>query len=113
MAAGPRMICRSEELVDGGAGVRFALDEEGRQQAFAIRHGGRVYAYLNRCAHVFVELDWQPGEFFDGSGLYLVCATHGATYVPETGYCIAGPCRGKRLEPVAVEERDGGVYLKE
>ena len=26
---------------------------------------GVVRAYLNRCAHVPVELDWVEGEFFD------------------------------------------------
>jgi nitrite reductase/ring-hydroxylating ferredoxin subunit len=58
-----------------------------------------------------VELDWQPGEFFEDSGLYLVCSTHGAIFEPSTGLCVAGPCRGARLEAIAVEERDGLVQL--
>lgn len=111
MAADERLICPSEALTGGGPGVRFALDADGREQAFAIRYQGRVHAYHNRCAHVFVELDWQPGQFFDSTGLYLICATHGATYAPDSGYCVAGPCRGRQLEPVAITERDGGVYL--
>ena len=77
-----------------------------------VRHRGRVYGYVNRCAHIGVEMDWRPGEFFDDSGLYLICATHGAVYRPETGECIAGPCRGARLEPLDVVELDGGIYLK-
>jgi nitrite reductase/ring-hydroxylating ferredoxin subunit len=70
-----------------------------------------VYAYLNRCAHVPVQMDWGNGAFFDYSKLYLICATHGAMYLPHTGDCVMGPCRGKRLIPVAVEERDGQVIL--
>ncbi len=51
------------------------------------------------------------GEFFDLSGLYLVCATHGAAYLPESGRCVAGPCSGKALTPLRVMESDGNVYL--
>jgi nitrite reductase/ring-hydroxylating ferredoxin subunit len=72
-----------------------------------------VHAYINRCAHVPIELDWLPGRFFDSSRHFLICATHGAMYAPDSGYCVQGPCRGARLEPVAVIERDGGVFLKD
>jgi nitrite reductase/ring-hydroxylating ferredoxin subunit len=51
------------------------------------------------------------GEFFESSGLYLICTTHGATYEPDTGHCIAGPCKGQRLKALEVVETDGNVYL--
>jgi len=109
-----RLICASTDLVEGGKGVRFEITGgSGQQAAFVVRHGGRVFAYLNRCAHIGIELDWQPGEFFDESGLYLVCTTHGATYLPDNGHCVAGPCRGKRLTQVDVFEQNGGIYLKQ
>lgn len=112
MAEHPGVICSSSDLQDGGQGVRFKVQTgEGEQPAFAVRFGGKVYAYINRCAHVPVELDWTDGAFFDYSKLYLICATHGATYLPETGACVLGPCKGKRLTPVAVEERDGHIIL--
>ncbi len=108
------MICASASLADGGKGVRFEIPTEfGLLPAFVVRHGGRVYGYVNRCAHIGIELDWQPGEFFDDSGLYLICATHGATYLPDSGSCIAGPCRGARLRRVEVCELEGSVYLKQ
>ena len=109
-----RLICASDELVEGGSGVRFTVERHGvSEAAFVVRFRGRVHAYLNRCAHLAVELDWQPGEFFDLSGLYLICATHGALYAPESGRCLGGRCNGKGLEAVAVSERDGGVFLIE
>lgn len=112
MAHSPRVICNSSALQEGGKGVRFAVRTlEGESPAFAVRYDGRIYAYLNKCAHVPVELDWSDGAFFDYSKLYLICATHGATYLPETGMCVMGPCKGKRLVPVAVEERDGQILL--
>ncbi len=112
MADDARIICASDALRDGGKGVRFRMpDAGGDAPAFAVRFRGRVYAYINRCAHVPVELDWTDGDFFDYSKLYLICATHGAMYLPESGLCVQGPCPGKRLQPVPVEERDGQVLL--
>lgn len=112
MAEDASVICDSSVLEEGGKGVRFIVQTaDGAQPAFAVRYDGRVYAYLNRCAHVPVELDWLDGDFFDYSKLYLVCATHGAMYRPDSGLCVQGPCPGKHLRPVKVEERNGWVLL--
>lgn len=105
-------ICRSDALCNGGAGVRFEIGVgPGQEPAFVVRYDGRVYAYLNRCAHRQVELDWVEGQFFDAEGRHLICATHGATYRPENGQCVAGPCGGARLTPVAVHEEAGEIRL--
>lgn len=107
-----RVICEAAALVERGDGVRFEIPAAGgAEAAFAVRAEGRVYAWRNACAHIPVELDWNPGKFFDASGLYLICATHGALYEPHSGLCVAGPCQGRSLQPVAVEERDGNIYL--
>ncbi len=103
----PVRICASDELVDGGAGVRRdAKDAGGNVVVFFVRYDGKAYGYLNRCAHVPMELDWSEGQFFESSGLYLMCATHGAIYAPDTGKCVGGPCRGGRLRALQVDERD-------
>lgn len=109
-----RLICASDELVEGGRGIRFSVDRHGvSEPAFVVRFRGRVYAYLNRCAHVPIEMDWQQGEFFDFSGLYLICATHGALYAPESGRCLGGRCEGRALVGVSVIEEGGGIFLIE
>lgn len=113
-----RLICASEALIDGGKGVRFEIADSlkvsaGGTAAFAVRFQGKVHAYLNRCGHIPVELDWQAGEFFDYSGLYLICGTHGALYAPETGRCMGGRCNGKGLQALEVTEHDGQVFLIE
>jgi nitrite reductase/ring-hydroxylating ferredoxin subunit len=107
MVAREHLICDSPALANGGKGVRF--DAAG-QPAFAIRHENRVHAYWNRCAHVPTELDWNEGEFFDSSRLYLICATHGALYDPASGVCLGGRCNGTGLKALAVVERDGKIY---
>jgi len=114
MVARERLICAAEVLAEAEEGMRFETHYFGESlPAFAIRFRGKARAYLNRCGHVPVELDWQPGEFFDHSRLYLVCATHGALYDPETGACLGGRCNGRRLIALPISERDGQIFLKE
>lgn len=109
----PRLVCASSDLADGGDGLRFDVESKGETApAFAIRYGGRVYAYLNRCAHIAMELDWKPGKFLDAEGEYLICSTHGALYAPESGACRGGPCRGAGLTRLDVFEVDGRVYMR-
>ena len=107
----PRRLCAAEELVDGGVGVRFAVRVNTREiGAFVVRYDGAAHGYLNQCAHVPMELDWQEGQFFDSAGLYLMCATHGATYAPDTGLCVGGPCKRATLAKLRIEEREGAVF---
>ena len=114
MPQGARVICDSGELIEGGRGFRFDFRLRGLpRSAFVVRFDGEPRAYLNQCAHVPVELDWQPGQFFDSDGLDLVCATHGAMYDAGTGACAGGPCSGRGLTPVAVAERDGKIFIDE
>lgn len=114
MAAAQRLICASGELPEGGDAVRFEVPgPHGPQVAFVLRWQGQVYAWLNQCRHVPVELDWNPGKFLDDSGLYLICAVHGALYEPDTGLCVAGPCSGQALFPIRIVERDNGIYTME
>ena len=104
----PVPICGADAPPDGGKGLRFAILAGGHPgTGFVVRYRGQPYAYVNRCAHVPIELDWAEGEFFESSGLYLMCATHGALYVPDSGLCAGGPCRGGRLRPIGLVERDG------
>ena len=112
MAAGERLICASADLADSGKGVRFEVEYFGeRAPAFVLRSEGRVYGYLNRCGHLPMELDWREGEFFDLGGRDLICSTHGATYAPDSGKCLGGPCSGTPLMALRVRERDGKVYF--
>jgi nitrite reductase/ring-hydroxylating ferredoxin subunit len=105
------LVCASDAVVEGGKGVRFPVTAFGADATgFVVRYDGSAYAYLNRCAHVPIELDWSEGDFFESSGLYLMCSTHGAIYVPESGFCAGGPCKGGRLRPIALREADGHIY---
>jgi nitrite reductase/ring-hydroxylating ferredoxin subunit len=102
-------LCASSELVEGGLAVPFDVCFAGENcRAFAIRFEGRVHAFLNRCTHVAMEMDYQPDRFFDDTGQWLLCATHGAAYRPDTGECVGGPCRGG-LVKIPLSEAEGIV----
>ncbi|MBP9955472.1 MAG: Rieske 2Fe-2S domain-containing protein [Ottowia sp.] len=103
-------LCNSADLQEGGLAVPFDVVYGGQTlRAFAVRFEGQPHAYLNRCTHVAMELDYQPNRVFDDTGQWLLCATHGAAYAPDTGDCAGGPCRGG-LVKVAMSERDGVVH---
>ena len=103
-------LCNSHDLVEGGQAVPFDINYAGQtSRAFAVRFKGQPHAYLNRCTHVAMELDWQPNRVFDDSGQWLLCASHGAAYVPDTGQCAGGPCHGG-LVKITLSENDGVVY---
>ena len=103
-------LCNSTDLQEASLAVPFDLVYAGQTcRAFAIRFEGQVQAYLNRCSHVAMEMDYQPDRFFDDSGRWLLCATHGAAYEPETGECVGGPCKGGLIK-IQLSEQDGVVY---
>ena len=105
----------ADAIPDPDEGIRVAMPVPGAsntEPAFVVRHHGKFVAYLNRCGHVPVELDWPEGRFFDSESVFIVCATHGATYSPQTGACLAGPCAGKGLVRLEVREVDGQVWLR-
>ena len=103
-------LCNSADLLNGGLAVPFDVIYAGQTcRAFAVRFEGQVHAYLNRCGHVAMEMDYQPNQFFDSEGRWLMCATHGALYAPDTGECVGGPCRTGLIR-IDLSERDGVVY---
>ena len=103
-------LCNATDLTEGGLAVPFDVVYAGQTcRAFAVRHEGQAQAYLNRCTHVAMELDFQPNRFFDTTGQWLICATHGATYSPATGACTGGPCRGG-LVKITLSEQGGVVH---
>ena len=103
-------LCPSTDLVDSGEAVPFEVRYYSESvAAFAVRYAGTVYAYINRCTHVPMEMDYQPNQFFDSTGHWLMCATHGAMYSPQTGQCVMGRCRSG-LVKIAVSEEAGRVH---
>ena len=75
-----------------------------------VREQGAFYAYINRCPHIGVPLDYGDGRCLAEPG-YLLCTLHGARFASASGLCTEGPCIGDHLESVAVAVQDGKVVL--
>jgi nitrite reductase/ring-hydroxylating ferredoxin subunit len=105
-----RRLCRLEDVPDGGALEVRPPGDETPDSVLLLRLGGQVQAFHNVCPHAGRALNWAPGRFLIDAGL-LVCAAHGATFSIPDGRCVGGPCRGSRLQELALEERAGELHL--
>ena len=95
-----------------GSARKFQLRCGGKAiDGFVVNFKGKFYAYINRCCHIPIPLDWVDNEFFTKDKRHLICMTHGATYEPNTGLCIDGPCPGEYLEVIPVAVKQGQVIV--
>jgi nitrite reductase/ring-hydroxylating ferredoxin subunit len=96
-----------------GESMKFLMPVRGTdEECFLINFRGHFHAYVNRCRHVPMAMDWVDNQFFAEHGRYLMCQTHNAYYEPSNGECIAGPpdtC-GKMLYRVPLEIEDGNIF---
>ncbi|WP_158880103.1 Rieske (2Fe-2S) protein [Rhodanobacter sp. L36] len=105
-----RLLCRLDDIPDGGATAVDAVLTDGEDSIILLRRGDDVCAYLNICPHAGRRLDYAPGKFLLKNGT-LICAVHGATFDVENGVCIAGPCRGELLRSVPLRVENGDIFL--
>jgi nitrite reductase/ring-hydroxylating ferredoxin subunit len=102
-------ILRAGELLPGRS-HKFLLRCQGREiECFVVNFAGQLHAYVNQCRHVSMSLDWVENQFFTEEADFLLCPTHGALYLPDTGECVAGPPCGKSLYRVPLIEADDQI----
>ena len=105
-----KLVARVGELSHGQS-KKFTQRRGGRDfEAMLLNYGGNLYAYVNRCPHVGISLDWVDNQFFTVDSRYLMCANHGAVFEPPTGECVWGPCVGASLESVALDIQGEKVF---
>jgi nitrite reductase/ring-hydroxylating ferredoxin subunit len=113
--------CASGRVVEG---QRLVVDV-GEVAIGIFRVDGKLYAYLNKCAHqggpvcqgkivprvteVIDDLGESHGFAFDEANLHIVCPWHGFEYDIRTG--VHPGRRSARLIRVAVEEAADGIYV--
>jgi nitrite reductase/ring-hydroxylating ferredoxin subunit len=94
------VVARVGEIKPGKT-KKFIMQVDGREvECFVVNYDGRLFAYVNRCRHVPMSMDWVENQFLTEDGRYILCATHGAAYEPESGECVFGPPCGKVLDRV-------------
>ena len=105
------MLCRLDDIPDGGSNG-FVLERGGRRLGvMAIRKGGRVFVYVNSCPHTRAPLDFRPGQFLNLEETLILCTNHGALFRIADGTCVSGPCAGDRLEAIEAVVEEGAVWV--
>jgi nitrite reductase/ring-hydroxylating ferredoxin subunit len=108
--ANGKLVAAVGELAHG-ASKKFTMMRAGREfEALLINFEGRHFAYVNRCPHTGITLDWVNNQFFSSDQRYVMCATHGAVFEPPTGECIWGPCVGLSLQSLPIRIEGGQIY---
>ncbi len=106
------VVARIGELPPGET-KKFLLRCDGREEeCFVVNHRGTLYAYVNRCCHVPMTMDWIENQLMTEDKEFVQCATHGACYQPDTGECVSGPPLGKFLTPVPLVIRGEEVIAR-
>lgn len=105
-----RVVCRLAELESGARAFTFG-GGDWPLRGLVVRVGVAVRGYLNRCPHAGHALDLLPGRFLTADGSLILCSSHGALFEKTTGYCVAGPCMGRALTPLALQVKCGLVLL--
>ncbi|HEX3485681.1 MAG TPA: Rieske 2Fe-2S domain-containing protein [Micropepsaceae bacterium] len=106
-------LCRTEALQDPGTWNVVLGEGDEELDIVIVRTKGTFHAYINSCPHQFIPLETFPNHFLTEDKKYLVCSGHGARFELATGACYSGPCLGKGLDRLAIEEKDGVLYLTE
>ena len=107
-------LCAKADIPDRAARGFYVERVSPREQPLELliaRRGEQLFAYENRCPHRGTTLDWAPDRFMTEDSTHLQCATHGAQFRVEDGFCVYGPCTGQSLAPLAIECVDGEVWL--
>ena len=114
-AAGARqaVLCQLDELAETGCREFRLGGGDWPLRGLVVQAEDGVHAYVNRCAHLQLPLNYYPDRFLNHDGQALVCFVHGALFRKHDGYCFAGPCSGLSLARVPICVVDGSVLLAE
>ncbi|WP_232232462.1 MULTISPECIES: Rieske (2Fe-2S) protein [unclassified Cupriavidus] len=102
------MLCHLEDIADGQS---LAI-QTATEHLVLVRRGTQVWAYVNRCPHFSIPLDFVPGTIHTYEAEVLMCAHHSALFRFHDGVCIDGPCQGSALASRAVRVVQGKVFLQ-
>jgi nitrite reductase/ring-hydroxylating ferredoxin subunit len=97
-----RVVCALSDLEPHGARAFTIGGGDWPLRGFVVRAAGAVYGYLNRCPHAGHPLNLLPQRFLSPDGALILCSSHGALFEKSSGLCVAGPCAGRSLTPIAL-----------
>ena len=104
-------LCKIDTLSDPGTQNVVLGEPPDDLDIVIVQTAGTRHAYINSCPHEFIPLETFPNHFLTEDKKHLLCSGHGAQFNLANGECVSGPCLGKSLARLAIEERDGALYL--
>ncbi|MDC1529006.1 Rieske 2Fe-2S domain-containing protein [Gammaproteobacteria bacterium] len=78
---------------------------------FIYNDNGTFKAYRNSCPHYDVPLNHSADDLFTSDKQYFQCMTHFAKFEKDSGACISGPCEGKALESIPIQQDDEALLI--
>jgi nitrite reductase/ring-hydroxylating ferredoxin subunit len=105
------VLCNTRDIPEGKCKSFTLARHETEFEIFVVRYDGQFYAYENHCPHTGITLNWLPDQFLDMTEHRIQCATHGALFRINDGLCVWGPCAGKHLRPLVIEQREEKLIL--
>jgi len=106
-----RVLCTLDDLPEDSARDFVVGEGHWPLRGLLVRTRAGVHAYLNRCPHARHPLNLRPHQFLTPDASLILCRSHGALFEKSTGLCVAGPCAGQALTPIAVRVEAGFVLL--
>lgn len=89
------------------------MNNEGESTIFLVKRNGEIFAYYDICPHYGrTRLAWKKDAYLTADGSSVQCSAHGAKFRISDGVCKIGPCMGQRLTSVAINIRDGAVWIE-
>lgn len=105
------VLCDTREIPEGKSKSFTLTKNDASFELFIVHFRGQFYAYENHCPHTGINLNWQDEQFLDITEQRIQCSTHGALFRITDGFCEWGPCLGKNLRPLTVEQADDKLIL--
>jgi nitrite reductase/ring-hydroxylating ferredoxin subunit len=103
------LICQQADLIENKA---RGFDLDGKK-IIVIKRNQKIYAYMNQCPHLGINLEWETDQFMDFEDYFLQCSSHSALFQVEDGVCVSGPCIGQALMAVSTELKNDEIHLYE
>ncbi len=105
------ILCKTSDIEDPGSKSFEVKIKRKTRSIFVVHKDGQFFAYYNQCPHTGASLEWQQNQFLDLDKALIQCATHDALFLIDSGECIAGPCAGDQLSPLAISIKDDKIHL--
>lgn len=103
------LVCKLDELPDGGGRMFVFPGDAGEFRLLVLRSGERCFGYENRCPHFGIPLAARDAQLILKPHESVSCNTHYARFRWADGYCEFGDCAGESLPTVALVVAHGEV----